>query len=88
MIIIILNIKYGSTHYNTLTMGVRSNYHGYFFQCIQSQRSKMLDTFLLAVYTLAVIEVDDTKISYKDSETGNQDHLKVKFKKLDSEQWQ
>ena len=34
MIIIILNIKYGSTYYNTFTMGVCSNYHGYFFQCI------------------------------------------------------
>ena len=34
MIIIIPTIKYGSTHYDTFTMGVCSNYHGYFFQCI------------------------------------------------------
>ena len=34
MIIIILTIKYGSTYYKAFTMGVRSNYHGYFFQCI------------------------------------------------------
>ena len=33
MIIIIATIKYGSTYYNTFTMGVCSNYHGYFFQC-------------------------------------------------------
>ena len=33
MIIIIPTIKYGSTYYNTFTMGVCSNYHGYFFQC-------------------------------------------------------
>ena len=32
MIIIISTIKYGSTYYNTFTMGVSSNYHGYFFQ--------------------------------------------------------
>ena len=33
MIIIISTIKYGSTYYhNTFTMGVCSNYHGYFFQ--------------------------------------------------------
>ena len=32
MIIIIPTIKYGSTYYNILTMGVCSNYHGYFFQ--------------------------------------------------------
>ena len=33
MIIITPTIKYGSTYYNTFTMGVCSNYHGYFFQC-------------------------------------------------------
>ena len=33
MIIIIWTIKYGSTYYNTFTMGVFSNYHDYFFQC-------------------------------------------------------
>ena len=33
MIIIIPTIKYGSIYYNTFTMGVCSNYHGYFFQC-------------------------------------------------------
>ena len=35
MIIIIPTIKYGSTSYNTFTMGVCSNYHGHFFllQC-------------------------------------------------------
>ena len=32
MIIIISTTKYGSTYYNTFTMGVCSNYHGYFFQ--------------------------------------------------------
>ena len=31
MIIIIPTIKYASTYYNTFTMGVCSNYHGYFF---------------------------------------------------------
>ena len=31
MIIIIPVIKYGSTYYNTFTMGVYSNYHGFFF---------------------------------------------------------
>ena len=36
MIIIIPTIKYGSTYYNTFTMGVCSNYHGYFFQCTQA----------------------------------------------------
>ena len=34
MIIIIPTIKYGSTYYNTFTMGVCSNYHGHFFQCV------------------------------------------------------
>ena len=40
MIIIIPTIKYGSTYYNTFTMGVCSNFHGYFFQCriIESTR--------------------------------------------------
>ena len=33
MIIIIPNIKYGSTYYDTFTMGVCSNYRGYFFEC-------------------------------------------------------
>ena len=33
MIMIIATIKYGSNYYNTFTMGVSSNYHGYFFQC-------------------------------------------------------
>ena len=33
MIIIFPTIKYGSTFYNTFTMGVWSNYHGYFFLC-------------------------------------------------------
>ena len=33
MIIIILTTKYGSTYYNTFTMGVCSNYYGFFFQC-------------------------------------------------------
>ena len=33
MIIIIPTIKYGSTYYNTFTMRVFSNYHGYFFKC-------------------------------------------------------
>ena len=37
MIIIIPTIKYGSTYYNTFTMGVCSNYHGYFFQCTISK---------------------------------------------------
>ena len=32
MIILIPTTKYGSTYYNTFTMGVCSNYHGYFFQ--------------------------------------------------------
>ena len=36
MIIIIPTIQYGSTYYNTFTMGVCSNYHGYFFQCTQA----------------------------------------------------
>ena len=36
MIIIIANIKYGLTYYNTFTMGVCSNYHGYFFQCTET----------------------------------------------------
>ena len=30
MIIIIPTIKYGSTYYNSFTMGVCSNYHGFF----------------------------------------------------------
>ena len=30
---IIPTVKYGSTYYNTFTMGVCSNYRGYFFQC-------------------------------------------------------
>ena len=34
MLIIIQTIKYSFTYYNTFTMGVCSNYHGYFFQCI------------------------------------------------------
>ena len=33
MIIIIPTIKYRSTYYNAFTMGVSSNYHGYFFPC-------------------------------------------------------
>ena len=33
MIIIIPTIKYGSTYYNTFTMGVCNKYLGYFFQC-------------------------------------------------------
>ena len=33
MIIIIPTMKYGSTYYNTFTIEVCSNYHGYFFQC-------------------------------------------------------
>ena len=31
MIIIIPTIKYGFSYYNTFTMGVCSNYHGFFF---------------------------------------------------------
>ena len=31
MIIIITTKKYGSTYYNTFTMGVCSNHHGFFF---------------------------------------------------------
>ena len=34
MIIIIPTIKYGFTYYDTFTMGVFSNYHGYFYQCM------------------------------------------------------
>ena len=34
MIVIITTIKYDSAYYNTFTMGVCSNYHGYFFQCV------------------------------------------------------
>ena len=33
MTIIIPTIKHGSAYYNTFTMGVCSNYHGYFLQC-------------------------------------------------------
>ena len=32
MIMIIPTTKYGSTYYNTFTMGVFSNYHDFFFQ--------------------------------------------------------
>ena len=32
MIIIVPTIKYGSTYKDTFTMGVCSNFHGYFFQ--------------------------------------------------------
>ena len=39
MVFLIPTIKYGSTYYNTFTMGVCSNYHGYFFQCIFNFRS-------------------------------------------------
>ena len=39
MVFLIPTIKYGSTYYNTFTMGVSSNYHGYFFQCIFIFRS-------------------------------------------------
>ena len=41
-------IKYGSTYYNTFTMGVCSNYHGYFFQCSLSGyavRSTLLGSY-------------------------------------------
>ena len=31
--VLIPTIKFGSTYYNTFTMGVCSNYHGYLFQC-------------------------------------------------------
>ena len=33
MIIIIPALKYNFTYYNTFTMGICNNYHGYFFQC-------------------------------------------------------
>ena len=38
MIIIIPTIKYGSTYCNTFTMGVCSNYRGYFFECAKMRR--------------------------------------------------
>ena len=38
MIIILRTIKYGSTHCNTFTMGVCSNYHGFFFSLICEYR--------------------------------------------------
>ena len=34
MIIIIPTIKYSFTYYNTFTMGVCSNYHGFFFSVV------------------------------------------------------
>ena len=34
MIIIIPTTKYGSTYYNTFTMGVCNKYHGYFFSAL------------------------------------------------------
>ena len=32
-------MKYGSTYYNTFTMGICSNYHGYFFQCTRAKQA-------------------------------------------------
>ena len=48
MIIIIPTIKYSSTYYNTFTMGVCSNYHGYFFQC---------DVLYLFAFSVAAIRI-------------------------------
>ena len=47
MIIIIPNIKYGSTYYNTFTMGVCSIYHGFFFfNAHNIQAARQGETFL------------------------------------------
>ena len=40
MIILIPTIKYGSNFLNNFTMGVCSNYHGYFFRCIEIPATK------------------------------------------------
>ena len=56
MIIKIPTLKYGSTYYNTFTMGVCRNYHGYFFQCIIRE----LRSFMLHISPALIIFEEDS----------------------------
>ena len=56
MIIINPTVKYGSTYYNTFTMEVCCNYHGYFFQCNLNRLEKKTNIIFLAQFPLELIE--------------------------------